>query len=162
MEIATEELLIAVVVSRFNPAITDRLLAGCLETLSSYKIPRNNITTLQVPGAFELPLTCKKLCESRRYDAVIALGAVIRGETYHYELVCDSAASGIMRVSTDTGVPVIFGVLTCDSEEQADQRLGGKEGHKGSDAADAAIDMIKVVRQIDAAGKINRQGRNDS
>lgn len=104
---------------------------------------------MEVPGAFELPAVCRRLAKSEKYDAIIALGAVIRGDTYHYELVCHAAADGILAASLKSSVPVIFGVITTDNDEQALARAGGKEGNKGADAVDAAIHMIRVHRDLD-------------
>lgn len=144
-----DKLRLAIVVSKFNSEITDKLLSGALETIKNNNIPDDNLLLVEVPGAYELPMVCRKLAKKGDYDAIIALGAVIRGDTYHYELVCQAASEGILNASIKTGVPVIFGVITTENEQQAYDRSGGKEGNKGSDAVDAALQMIKVVREID-------------
>ena len=140
----------AIVVARFNRDITEQLLAGTEKVLRA-----NNAATVDViwvPGAFEIPLVAKRCAGSGAVDAVICLGAVIRGETAHFEYVAGEAAAGITRAALDTGVPVIFGVLTVDSREQAHDRLGGKEGHKGEhkgeEAAETAIEMVSVLRAL--------------
>jgi 6,7-dimethyl-8-ribityllumazine synthase len=141
-----ESIRLALVVSEFNSYFTEKLLTGAIETLKSKGIDDKNYKVVKVPGAFEIPLISKKLAESGKYDAIIALGAVIRGDTYHYELVCDQVAAGVLKVSLDSGVPVIFGVITTENEMQAEDRAGGKEGNKGSDAVLAAIKMLNVMR----------------
>lgn len=140
---------IAVVVAKFNSEFTEKLLVGAMSRLLEKKVLEENITVLKVPGAFEIPMVCKKLVKIEKYDAVIALGAVIRGDTYHFEVVCDQVAAGVQNVTIKSGVPVIFGVITTDTEEQAADRTGGKEGNKGSDAADAALEMISLIKKID-------------
>ena len=141
-------LSIAIVCSRFNEAITKELLAGAARALGRHGVAEEAIETFLVPGAFELPLVAKRLAGSKRYDAVIALGAVVRGETGHYELVADQAASGIAQAAFDTGVPVIFGVLATETAEQARERAGGQLGNRGEDAALAAIEMATLLRGI--------------
>jgi 6,7-dimethyl-8-ribityllumazine synthase len=139
---------IAVIAAKFNSFIVDHLQQGCLASLQSHGVDAQNITVLKVPGAFEMPLTAKKLAETGNYDVVICIGAVIRGGTPHFEYVCNECASGLTRASLDTGVPVIFGVLTVDSIEQAIERAGCKAGNKGADAAITAIEMVNLLRQI--------------
>ncbi len=146
--IATAEMRIAVIAAKFNSFIVDHLQQGCLGSLQSHGVDVQNISVLKVPGAFEMPLTAKKLAETGNYDAVICIGAVIRGGTPHFEYVCNECASGLTRASLDTGVPVIFGVLTVDSIEQAIERAGCKAGNKGADAAITAIEMVNLLRQI--------------
>jgi 6,7-dimethyl-8-ribityllumazine synthase len=141
-------LKVAVVVSRFNGFITESLLSGCLGTLKSHGVPEDLITVAWVPGAFEIPLAAKKLAETGRYDAIITLGCVIRGATTHYDYVCNEAAKGIAAVSQQTGLPVIFGVLTTETIEQAIERSGTKAGNKGCDAALAALEMVNLLKQI--------------
>jgi len=131
----------AVAVSRFNDVVTERLLEGALSTFTRHGFDGTSVETVHVPGAFELPLACRWLAETGRYAAVVALGAVIRGGTDHYDHICTQAARGIMDASLATSVPVIFGVLTCDSLELALARAGGDAGNKGIDAALAALDM---------------------
>jgi 6,7-dimethyl-8-ribityllumazine synthase len=141
-------LRIAVVASRFNETITRALLEGALSGLRRHGLDDGDITTAWVPGAFELPLTAKRLAASGEFDAVICLGAVIRGATAHFDHVCNQAAAGTLRAGLDTGVPVIFGVLTTDTIEQSIERSGTKAGNKGFDAAVAAIEMADLLRQL--------------
>jgi 6,7-dimethyl-8-ribityllumazine synthase len=139
---------LAVVVARFNAHVTGPLFDGCLEELAAHGIDAGTLTSVEVPGCFELPLAAKKLAASGRYDAVICLGAVIRGGTPHFDYVSSGTASGIQRAALDTGVPVVFGVLTTDNEEQALERAGGGTGHKGREAALTAIEMVHVLRRM--------------
>jgi 6,7-dimethyl-8-ribityllumazine synthase len=139
---------LAIAVSRFNQSVSEALLKGALETLNRYGVPASNITVVWVPGAFELPLTCKTLAESKRFEAVLALGCVIQGSTPHFAYVCSQAASGISQASLRTGVPVVFGVLTTNTAEEAAERSGGKAGNKGADAAITALDMISVLEKV--------------
>lgn len=139
---------VCVVVSRWNEFVTARLLEGAVRTLAERGLADDDIVTAWVPGAFEVPTAAKWAAESGRFDAVICLGAVIRGETAHFEYVAGGAAEGIRVVSQATGVPVIFGVLTVDSVEQALARAGGKDGHKGSESAQAAIEMASLRKQL--------------
>jgi len=141
-------LRIAVVVSRFNEPVTSRLLAGARDALDGHGVNERDIDVVWVPGAFELPLAARALAESGRYDAVICLGAVIRGETPHFEFVAGGAARGIGQVSRDTGVPAIFGVITPNTLEQAMERAGGAKGNKGYDAAVNAIEMANLLRRL--------------
>jgi 6,7-dimethyl-8-ribityllumazine synthase len=141
-------LRIAVLASRFNETITKSLLDGALSALRRHGLDDASITVAWVPGAFELPLTAKHLAATGEYDAIVCLGAVIRGATTHYDYVCSQAASGIARASLDTGVPIIFGVLTTENIEQAIERSGTKAGNKGMDAAVAAIEMADLLRQL--------------
>ena len=131
----------AVVVSRFNSLVTERLLAGALDAFARHGVPEEAVDVARVPGAFEIPLVAERLASSGAYGAVVALGAVVRGETSHYDHVCQAVTSGVLRASLDTGVPVLFGVLTTDTMEQALDRAGGKAGNKGAEAAVAAIEM---------------------
>ncbi len=137
-----------IVVSRFNELVTERLLAGALDALKRHGAELDEVTVVWCPGAVEIPLVAKKLAESGDYDAVICLGAVVRGATPHFDLVCSSAASGTTQATLETGVPLIFGVLTTDTVEQALERAGSKSGNKGSDAAVAAIEMVNLLREI--------------
>jgi 6,7-dimethyl-8-ribityllumazine synthase len=136
----------AIVVARFNQDITEQLLAGAETMLRKHDAA--DVQVAWVPGAYELPLVAKRFAASGAVDAVICLGAVIRGETAHFEYVAGEAAAGITRAALDTGVPVIFGVLTVDSREQATDRLGGKEGHKGEEAALTAIEMVSLLHRL--------------
>ena len=137
----------AIVAARFNTQVVDRLLSAAVETLTGAGTKPDNIDVIRVPGAFEIPLAVRQAATGHRYDAVIALGAVIRGETPHFDYVAGECARGAMQVMLDTGVPVGFGVLTCDSLEQARARAGGAAGSKGADAARAAIEMAGLLRQ---------------
>ena len=141
-------LRVGVVVARFNDFVTRPLLTGALETLSRHGVADAAITVAWVPGAFELPVIAKAMAQSGRYDAVICLGAVIRGETDHYEMVAGQAARGIAAVGLDTGVPAIFGVLTADNMDQAINRAGGKSGNIGSNAAAAAVETARLLQAI--------------
>jgi 6,7-dimethyl-8-ribityllumazine synthase len=136
----------AVAVARFNRDITEPLLDGARRTLAKYGA--ENVDVVWVPGAFELPLVAQKLVTGRDIDAVICIGAVVRGDTPHFEYVAGECAAGIARVALDTGVPVIFGVLTVDTREQAVARIGGAEGHKGEEAAATAIEMVSLLRSL--------------
>lgn len=139
---------IAIVASRYNGDIVDRLLQGCIRTLTARGVPADRITVLRVPGAFEIPIAVKSVAERHTADAVIAIGAVIRGETAHFEYIAAECSRGIAGVPIATGVPVGFGVLTVDTMEQALDRSGGDESNKGSEAAAAALEMIGVLRKI--------------
>jgi 6,7-dimethyl-8-ribityllumazine synthase len=139
---------IALACSRFNGLITEQLVAGAMDGLIRHGVDEGSITVAWAPGAFELPLVARQLASSRQIDAVITLGAVIRGETGHYEQVAGQCAAGIQRAQQDTGVPIIFGVLTTESVAQAIDRAGTKGGNKGYDAAIAAIEMVDLMRQL--------------
>jgi 6,7-dimethyl-8-ribityllumazine synthase len=144
----------ALVVSRFNSFITDRLLAGAVDALEAAGADEENILAVHVPGSFEIPLTAKKLAEGGKVDAVIAIGCILRGETAHFDYVAGEVARGVQLAQLDTGVPVIFCVLTCDTLEQAIDRAGLKSGNKGYDAGVAAVEMAnlsKLLRTADAA-----------
>lgn len=145
-----EGLRIAIVVANFNDFITARLLDGAKAALARHGVRDDDVTVVSVPGSFELPLVAKKMAESKRHDAVISLGAVIRGETDHYEHVAGEAAKGIANAGLASGVPVIFGVLTTDTLEQAINRAGGKQGNNGYGAGLAAIEMANLMRVLDA------------
>jgi 6,7-dimethyl-8-ribityllumazine synthase len=149
---APEQAKVAVVVSQFNSFITDALQKGCLETLQALGIQNENITVVSVPGAFELPLVCSRLAQSNTVQAVIALGCVIRGATTHYDYVCNEAAKGISQASAQSGIPVIFGVLTTETIEQAIERSGTKAGNKGADAAMAAVQMMTLLEKLPLGG----------
>ncbi|HET8731937.1 MAG TPA: 6,7-dimethyl-8-ribityllumazine synthase [Moraxellaceae bacterium] len=138
----------AIVVARFNSFVVESLLSGAIDTLKRHGVADENITVVRVPGAWELPLVAKKLAGKKTFDAIIALGAVIRGGTPHFDFVCNEAAKGLGVVGLEFGLPVIFGVLTTDSIEQAIERSGTKAGNKGSDAALSAIEMVSVLRAI--------------
>jgi len=140
------------VASRFNDFITKELLNGALDALRRHGADMDAVTVAWCPGSYEIPLVAKRMAASGDYDAIICLGVVIRGATYHFEIVANGAASGITRASMDTGVPIILGVITTDTIEQAIERSGTKAGNKGAEAAAAAIEMVDVLRQVDGAG----------
>jgi 6,7-dimethyl-8-ribityllumazine synthase len=139
---------IAVVVAQFNSEVTGRLLDGALGALRGAGVAEKDLTVVRVPGSFELPLAAQALAKTRRFDAIVALGAVIRGETDHYDYVCAAAQDGLLRVGMESRLPVMFGVLTCDTDEQATDRAGGKHGNKGADVALAALQMIGTLEAI--------------
>jgi 6,7-dimethyl-8-ribityllumazine synthase len=139
---------LAIVVSRFNDEITTKLLSGAIARFKSLGKREEDLAVVWVPGAVEIPLTVKYLAEDGLHDAIIALGAVIRGETTHYDYVCKLVSDGCQKISLDYDLPVIFGVLTTENEEQALERCGGKHGHKGADAVDAALEMVATLRQL--------------
>ena len=146
--VAREGTRIAVVAARFNEFITSRLLSGCEDGLERHGVDTEQIDVAWVPGAFEIPVVAQRLAESGRYDAVICLGAVIRGSTSHYDYVCAEVSKGVAQVSLKTGLPVLFGVLTTDNIEQAIERAGTKAGNKGYDCALSAIEMINLLEGI--------------
>ena len=143
-----EGLKIGIVVSRFNDFITGRLVDGAFDALTRHQVKEKDIDIAYVPGAFELPLVAKKMAQTENYDAVITLGCVIRGATSHYDYVCNEAAKGIAKASEDTGVPVIFGVLTTENIEQAIERAGTKAGNKGAEVAVGAIEMANLLKKF--------------
>jgi 6,7-dimethyl-8-ribityllumazine synthase len=137
-----------IVASRFNDFVTKELVSGCLDTLIRHGASNEDLKIIWVPGAFEIPTVAQKLAKSKSYDALICLGTVIRGSTPHFEYIVSEAAKGIARVSQDAGLPVIFGIITADTIEQAIERAGTKEGNKGRDAALNAIEMANLVTQL--------------
>ena len=137
-----------IVVARFNEFITSKLLGGALDTLHRHETADEDVDVAWVPGAFEIPVVAKKMAESGKYDAVIALGAVIRGSTTHYDYVCNEVSKGVAQVGMQTGVPTIFGVVTTENIEQAVERAGTKAGNKGTDAAMAAMEMANLLKKI--------------
>ncbi|QGQ46749.1 6,7-dimethyl-8-ribityllumazine synthase [Metabacillus sediminilitoris] len=139
---------VAIVVARFNEFITGKLLTGAEDGLKRHGVEEENVTVAWVPGAFELPLVAKKLAETGNYDAVITLGTVIRGATTHYDYVCNEAAKGVSKATLSTGVPVVFGVLTTETIEQAIERAGTKAGNKGYEAAVTAIEMANLLKSL--------------
>lgn len=141
-----------VVASRFNDFIVDRLVAGAMDAFTRHGVASDRVTLVRVPGSWELPLVCARLAKSGKLDAVIALGAVIRGGTPHFDYVAAEAAKGVAAASAQSGVPVVFGVLTTDSIEQAIERAGTKMGNKGFDAAMAAIEMVSLAKALGDAG----------
>ena len=144
--VAPEGMKVAIVASRFNEIITNKLMGGAVDGLVRHGMDEENITVVWVPGAFEIPLIAKKLAASGQYDAVICVGAVIRGQTSHYDYVCNEVSKGIAQVSLQTGVPVMFGIVTTENIEQAIARAGSKAGNKGYDCALGAIEMVNLNR----------------
>lgn len=143
-----EGMKIAIVASRFNEFITNKLIGGAEDCLLRHGVAENDIVLAWVPGAFEIPMIAKKLAASGKYDAVICLGAVIRGATSHYDYVCAEVSKGIAQASMETGVPVLFGVLTTDTIEQAIERAGTKAGNKGTDCAMGALEMANLLKEV--------------
>jgi 6,7-dimethyl-8-ribityllumazine synthase len=141
-------LKVALIASRFNEFVTERLVEGALDGLVRHGADPKNLTVVKVPGSFELPQVAAKLAAQGNYDAIVALGCLIRGETSHFDLIAASAAKGLAQAAVSSGVPVIFGVLTCDTMEQAIDRAGGKGGNKGWDAALAAIEMVSLFKRL--------------
>lgn len=139
---------IGIVAGRFNEFITSKLISGALDGLKRHNVDEDNIEIAWVPGAFEIPLVASEMARSKKYDAIICLGAVIRGNTSHYDYVCNEVSKGIAHVSLETGIPVMFGVVTTENIEQAIERAGTKSGNKGYDVAVGAIEMINLVREI--------------
>lgn len=149
-KLVSENIRVGVVCARFNDFIVSRLLAGCEDTLLRHGVREEDIAVAWVPGAFEIPLIASKMAKSGKYDAVIALGAVIRGSTSHYDYVCAEVSKGIAQVSLQSQVPVLFGVLTTDTIEQAIERAGTKAGNKGYDCALSAVEMVNLIREVEA------------
>ena len=147
-KIVAKDIRIGIVVARFNEFITDKLLGGAVDGLKRHEVSEDLIDVAWVPGAFEIPLAAKAMAESGKYDAVICLGAVIRGATSHYDYVCSEVSKGVAQVALQSGLPVMFGVLTTDTIEQAIERAGSKAGNKGFDCATGAIEMINLLRGI--------------
>ena len=146
--VAPEGMKVAIVASRFNQIIVNKLLGGAVDGLVRHGVEEENITAAWVPGAFEIPVVASKLAESGKYDAVICVGAVIRGQTSHYDYVCNEVSKGIAQVSLSTGVPVLFGIVTTENIEQAIARAGSKAGNKGYDCALSAVEMVNLMAQI--------------
>ena len=149
-KLVSEGIKVGVVCARFNEFIVSKLLSGCEDGLLRHGVKPDDISVAWVPGAFEIPLIASKMAKSGRYDAVIALGAVIRGSTSHYDYVCNEVSKGIAAVSLESGVPVLFGVLTTENIEQAIERAGTKAGNKGYDCAVSAIEMVNLLHELDA------------
>ncbi|MCL2843725.1 MAG: 6,7-dimethyl-8-ribityllumazine synthase [Oscillospiraceae bacterium] len=147
-KLVSKDAKIGIVCARFNEFIVSKLLDGALDGLTRHDVALDNIEVAWVPGAFEIPLIAKKMAETGRYDAVICLGTVIRGSTSHYDLVCSEVAKGVAQVSLGAGIPVIFGINTTETIEQAIERAGTKAGNKGYDAALAAIEMVNLIGEI--------------
>lgn len=147
-KLVSDGMKVAIVASRFNEFIVSKLIEGARDGLLRHNVAEENISLAWVPGAFEIPVVAKKLAESGKYDAVICVGAVIRGATTHYDYVCAEVSKGIATVSMQTGVPVMFGILTTDTIQQAMERAGTKAGNKGYDCALGAIEMVNLMKQI--------------
>ena len=148
-DLGAGNLRIALVASRFNEAVVERLVAGAVDALTAQGADPESLELVRVPGAFDLPPVVRRLALSRRFDAIVALGAVIRGDTPHFDYVAGECAAGLARIASETGVPVSFGVLTTDTEEQALDRAGGAEGNRGADAARAAVELANLMRALE-------------
>jgi len=149
-DLQVRDLRFAIAATRFNHFIVDQLVLGATDILRRHGASDKQMEIVKVPGAYDLPLVVKKLAESRRYDAIVALGAVIRGDTAHFDYVAGQCAAGLARVSQDTGIPVAFGVLTTDTVEQAMHRAGTKAGNKGADAALCALELANLLRRLES------------
>ncbi|MGO9993010.1 MAG: 6,7-dimethyl-8-ribityllumazine synthase [Steroidobacteraceae bacterium] len=149
-ELLARDLRFAFVAARFNDFVVEPLIRGALDALKRHGATEKQIEIVRVPGAFDIPIVARKLALSRRYDALIALGAVVRGQTPHFDYVAGECASGLARIALETGVPMAFGVLTTDTMEQAVDRAGGKAGNKGADAALAAVEMANLLRRLES------------
>ena len=146
--VAKEGMKVAIVASRFNEIIVNKLLGGAVDGLVRHGVEEENITAAWVPGAFEIPVVAQKLAQSKKYDAVICVGAVIRGDTTHYDYVCNEVSKGVAQVGLSTGIPVLFGIVTTENIEQAIARAGSKAGNKGYDCALSAIEMVNLLDQM--------------
>lgn len=146
--LTAENMKIGIIVARFNEFITSKLLSGAIDTIVRHGGNDDDITVSWVPGAFEIPLIAQKMADSQKYDAIICLGAVIRGATTHYDYVCSEVSKGVAQIGLNSGIPVMFGVVTTENIEQAIDRAGTKSGNKGSDAALSAIEMVNLVKNI--------------
>ncbi|MDU7337842.1 MAG: 6,7-dimethyl-8-ribityllumazine synthase [Clostridium sp.] len=149
-KLVSKDIRIGIVAARFNEFITSKLLGGALDGLKRHEVSEDSIEIAWVPGAFEIPLIASKMAKSGKYDAIICLGAVIRGSTTHYDYVCSEVSKGIAHVSLNSDIPVMFGVLTTENIEQAIERAGTKAGNKGFDCAVGAIEMVNLIREIQA------------
>ena len=147
-QLTIKDARVAIVISRFNELITKSLLSGAVNTLIRHGLPKENISIFWVPGAFEIPLTAQRLTQSNKYDSIITLGAVIRGETPHFDQVSNAVATGVAKVNLESNIPIIFGVISTNTVEQALNRAGVKMGNKGSEAAVVAIEMINLLKKI--------------
>ena len=149
-KLVVEGIKVGIVCARFNEFIVSKLLGGCEDTMLRHGVQAEDISVAWVPGAFEIPLIASKMAKSGKYDAVIALGAVIRGSTSHYDYVCSEVSKGVAAVAMNSDVPVMFGVLTTDTIEQAIERAGTKAGNKGADCAQGSIEMVNLIRALEA------------
>lgn len=146
--VAKEGMKVGIVAARFNEIIVNKLLGGAVDGLARHGVEEENITAAWVPGAFEIPAVASKMAQSGKYDAIICVGAVIRGDTTHYDYVCNEVSKGVAQVGLNTGVPVLFGVITTENIEQAIARAGSKAGNKGYDCALSAIEMVNLIEQL--------------
>lgn len=142
-----------IVVSKFNDFVTSRLMSSALDTLQKQGVEEDDIETVRVPGAFEIPLVARQLARSKKYDAVICLGAVIRGETPHFDYISTEMSRGIAQASSETGIPIVFGVLTTNTTEQALERAGKSDKNRGADAARTAIEMVTLMKELQDSGR---------
>ena len=149
-KLVAEKIRVGIVCARFNEFIVSKLLSGCRDALVRHGVLEEDMAVAWVPGAFEIPLIAAKMAKSGKYDAVIALGAVIRGSTSHYDYVCSEVSKGVAHAALESGVPVMFGVLTTDTIEQAVERAGTKAGNKGAECAQGAIEMVNLIRELEA------------
>ena len=149
-KLIAQNIRVGIVAARFNEFITSMLLCGAMDVLLRHDVSEDDVNVAWVPGAFEIPLVASKMVKSGKYDAMICLGAVIRGSTSHYDYVCNEVSKGIAAVSLESGIPVLFGVLTTENIEQAIERAGTKAGNKGYDCAVSAIEMVNLIREMDA------------
>lgn len=149
-KLVSKDVKIGIIAARFNEFITSKLLGGAVDALKRHDVDEENIEVAWVPGAFEIPLIASKMAKSKKYDAIICLGAVIRGNTTHYDYVCSEVSKGIAHVSLNSDIPVMFGVITTENIEQAIERAGTKAGNKGFDCAVGAIEMINLIKEIEA------------
>lgn len=149
-KLVAKDMKIGIVVARFNEFITSKLLGGAMDGLIRHNVSEENIDVAWVPGAFEIPLIASKMAALKKYDAVLCLGAVIRGSTSHYDYVCNEVSKGIATISLESGIPVMFGVITTENIEQAIERAGTKAGNKGFDCAVSAVEMVNLIREIEA------------
>ena len=148
-KLVSDRIRVGIVAARFNEFIVSKLLGGCEDVLVRHGVDPNDISVAWVPGAFEIPLIASKMAKSGKYDAVIALGAVIRGSTSHYDYVCSEVSKGVATVALNSDIPVMFGILTTDTIEQAIERAGTKAGNKGADCAEGAIEMVNLIRALE-------------
>ncbi|WP_297132623.1 6,7-dimethyl-8-ribityllumazine synthase [Terrisporobacter sp.] len=149
-KLVSKDIKIGIVAARFNEFITSKLLGGAIDALTRHEVKEEDIEVAWVPGAFEIPLIASKMAKSNKYDAIICLGAVIRGNTSHYDYVCNEVSKGIAHVSLNSDIPVMFGVVTTENIEQAIERAGTKAGNKGFECAVGAIEMVNLIREIEA------------
>jgi 6,7-dimethyl-8-ribityllumazine synthase len=149
-DLLARDVRVAIVAARFNEFVVERLVTGAVDALLRHGASEKSLELVRVPGAFDMPLVVRRLALSKRYDAIVALGAVIKGQTAHFDFVAGECASGVARAALESGVPVGFGVLTCETLEQAIDRAGGKAGNKGAEAALAALEMANLLKRLDA------------